>query len=140
MREFLDWVRDWFGSELRDLEIFPSGKDKLRACSPELREFEGREFIRGVYIAKRAPYGFIISIEGSFLIGRSAKKHLVELSQEELGRWMRGENLERDLPEKGVYLVRCGDIFAGSGYYDGRVLRNLVPRVRTVEVGAPEGE
>ncbi|MEM2543116.1 MAG: hypothetical protein QXR35_06615, partial [Candidatus Korarchaeum sp.] len=64
MREFLDWVKEWFGSELPDLEIFPSGKEKLRACSRELRELEVRDFTRGIYIAKKAPYGFIISIEG----------------------------------------------------------------------------
>ncbi|MCS7103794.1 MAG: hypothetical protein NZ992_07955, partial [Candidatus Korarchaeum sp.] len=82
----------------------------------------------------KAPYGFIISIEGSFLIGRGAKKHVVELNDEELNRWMRGEDLEKSLPEKGVYLLRYGDIFAGSGYYDGRALRNLVPKIRTLEL------
>lgn len=133
----MDWVKEWFGSELPDLEIFPSGKEKLRACSRELRELEVRDFTRGIYIAKKAPYGFIISIEGSFLIGRGARKHVADISDEEFRRWMRGEDLEKDLPEKGVYLVRYGDLFAGSGYYDGKVLRNLVPKVRTLEAGSP---
>ncbi|MEM2811179.1 MAG: hypothetical protein QW187_05045 [Candidatus Korarchaeum sp.] len=62
---------------------------------------------------------------------------MADISDEEFRRWMRGEDLEKDLPEKGVYLVRYGDLFAGSGYYDGKVLRNLVPKVRTLEAGSP---
>lgn len=131
----MNWVGEWFGAEISELLIFPSGKDKLRACSPELEGIGGREVIRGIYIAKKAPYGFIISIEGSFLIGRNAKRHIVELSEEEFEKWMRGEDIEIGLPERGVYLVKFGQAFAGSGYYNGRVLRNLVPKVRTVEGG-----
>lgn len=133
MSEFLNWVMEWFGAELSDVLIFPSGKDKLRACSLETEVIGEREVIRGVYIAKKAPYGFIVSIEGSFLVGRRAKRHVVELSEEKFGRWMRGENVEIELPEKGIYLVKFGQVFAGSGYYDGRILRNLVPKGRTIE-------
>ncbi|WP_185836204.1 methyltransferase RsmF C-terminal domain-like protein [Candidatus Korarchaeum cryptofilum] len=133
MKEFLEWVKDWFGSEISGVELFPSGKDKIRACSPEAKVEISNVFLRGVYVAKRAPYGFIISIEGSFIIGRSAKRHLVDLSESDFRRWMRGDDIELKLPEKGVYIVRYGEAFAGSGYYDGRVLRNLIPKVRTLE-------
>jgi len=131
----LRWVREWFGAELGDIRLIRSGKRRIRALSPEADDLEVRDVVRGVYLAKKAPYGYIISVEGSFIVGRSAKRHVVELDPEEFRRWMRGEDLRVVLPERGVYLVRHGPVFAGSGYYDGNKLKNLLPRSRTVEGG-----
>lgn len=120
--------------DLRGYEIFRSGKKKLRIATREAARLEVADVIRGVYLAKKAPYGYIISIEGSYIIGRSASKRVAELTEEEFLKWMRGEDILKELPERGVYLVKYGPVFAGSGYHDGEVLRNLMPRVRVMEV------
>jgi len=131
--DFLSWVKRWFGVDLSDYSLIRSGKKRIRLLTKEAAEFDVRDVIRGVYLAKKAPYGYIISVEGSYIIGRRASRHIVELSEEEFDRWMRGENVELELSEKGVYLVKFGPVFAGSGYYNGEVLVNLVPKSRTVE-------
>ncbi len=135
MSEFLSWIKYWFGADLSGYELIRSGKKRIRILAKDVAEFDagGRDVIRGVYLAKKAPYGYIISVEGSYLIGRRAARHVVELDGEEFDRWMRGEDLPLKLPEKGVYLVKFGPVFAGSGYYNGEVLRNLIPKSRTVE-------
>ncbi len=133
MIDFLSWVKRWFGVDLSDYSLIRSGKKRIRLLTKEAAEFDVRDVIRGVYLAKKAPYGYIISVEGSYIIGRRASRHIVELSEEEFDRWMRGENVELELSEKGVYLVKFGPVFAGSGYYNGEVLVNLVPKSRTVE-------
>ncbi len=133
MSEFLAWVKQWFGVDLSGYSLIRSGKKRIRILTKEAAEFDVKDVIRGVYLAKKAPYGYIISVEGSYIIGRGASRHVVELGEEEFGRWMRGEDIAVELPEKGVYLVKFGRAFAGSGYYNGEVLHNLVPKSRTVE-------
>lgn len=118
---------------MKGYEILRSGRRKLRISTEEAARLEIKDVIRGVYLAKKAPFGYIISIEGSYIIGKLASKHVAELSKFEFSRWMKGEDIIKDLPDKGVYLVRFGSFYAGSGYYDGRVLRNLIPKTRTVE-------
>ncbi len=133
MSEFLAWIREWFGVDLSGFSLVRSGKKRIRLLTKEAAEFYVKDVIRGVYLAKKAPYGYIISVEGSYIIGRGASRHVVELTEEEFRRWMRGEDIAVELPERGVYLVKFGPVFAGSGYYNGKVLRNLVPKSRTVE-------
>ncbi len=116
------------------MALVRSGKKKIRCTSREAADFKVKEdVVRGVYIAKKAPYGYIISIEGSYIIGRNALRHVVELDEGLFSKWMRGEEIRLDLAEKGVYIVKYGTIFAGSGYYDGKILHNLIPKSRTVE-------
>ncbi len=111
-----------------EVHFFPSGKRKVRAVVKEGSDVKAH--LKGVYVGKKAPYGFIISIEGSYLVGKGAKRNVVELDELSFRRWMLGEDLELNLPEKGIYLVRFQEAFAGSGYYDGKILKNLMPRVR----------
>ncbi len=124
----MSFLRERFGY-VPDLHFFASGKRKVRAVVKE--GADERADLKGVYVGKKAPYGFIISVEGSFLVGRGAKKGIIELNDEEFDRWMSGQDLElrEDLP-KGVYIVKYQEVFAGSGYFNGRVLKNLLPRVR----------
>ncbi len=110
-----------------------SGKKKIRCTSKGVADFKVNDVIRGVYVAKKAPYGYILSIEGSWIIGRGALRHVVELDENLFSKWMRGEDLPMKLDEKGIYIVKYGPIFAGSGYYNGDILQNLVPKSRTVE-------
>ncbi|MDK2372982.1 MAG: hypothetical protein QI197_06345 [Candidatus Korarchaeota archaeon] len=133
MSEFLAWVKRWFDVDLSGYSLIRSGKKRIRFLTKEAAGFDVKDVIRGVYLAKKAPYGYIISVEGSYVIGRGASRHVVELSEEEFRRWMRGEDIAVELPERGVYLVKFGPVFAGSGYYNGEVLRNLIPKSRTVE-------
>ncbi|MCD6348973.1 MAG: hypothetical protein J7L91_05035 [Candidatus Korarchaeota archaeon] len=133
MSEFLEWVREWFGVDLSDLYLIRSGKKRIRGTTMEAGGLEIGDVIRGIYLAKKAPYGYIISIEGSFIVGKWATKHVVELDDEQFSRWMKGEDLVLELPERGVYIVRYGPIFAGSGFYSGKVLQNLIPKSRTIE-------
>ncbi|RLG41425.1 MAG: hypothetical protein DRN78_04290 [Thermoproteota archaeon] len=132
VEEFIRWVKEWFGVEI-EVPLFKSGKRRIRASSYEAHEFGSESVIKGVYVAKWAPYGYILSIEGSYLVGKKARRHVVQLNREQFLRWMSGENLRMGLQEKGVYIVKYGKIFAGSGYFDGNELINLIPKSRTLE-------
>ncbi len=120
---------------MSNIVLVKSGNKRIRCISREAADFKvkAKDAVRGVYIAKKAPYGYIISIEGSYIIGRNALRHVVELDEDLFSKWMRGEEISLDLTEKGIYIVKYGPIFAGSGYYDGEILRNLIPKSRTVE-------
>ncbi len=47
----------------------------------------------GLYIGTLKNDGFRLSIEGSFLFGRYAKKNIVEIDEKQLNEWMKGYDL-----------------------------------------------
>ncbi len=73
-------------------------------------------------------------------MGPSATKNVVEIPAESMDAWMSGSDLEvGELPgvEPGPVILRCGQVYLGSGIYDGRMIRNMVSRARRSE---PEQE
>ncbi|RSN77785.1 MAG: hypothetical protein DSO07_06015 [Thermoproteota archaeon] len=133
--EFIAWFKDRFGGDISHLKDFLiiSGEKRIRMISPESREINGA--IRGIYIAKITPFGFSLSIEGSQILGKYARKNVVNLSKEVALMWMKGE----DIPlgdhsmEKGTVMVKYKWVFMGSGYFDGQKVRNYVPGERRLE-------
>ncbi len=114
--------------------IVRSGKRKYRAATKEAIEIM-KAWLVGVYIMKETPFGLMLSIEGTQLLGPLAKKNVFEISQEMIDGWMRGEDIEigaRNELERGLVIIRCGNLYLGSGLYDGQRIKNLLPKARKV--------
>jgi len=90
----------------------------------------------GLYFATWNAKGFRLSIEGSQLIGPSAKKNVVELDDEQKGHWLLGQELElaeKQLVEtKGYVIIKHKKDFMGSGKITGKKLLNFVPKTRRI--------
>ena len=54
----------------------------------------------GLYIGKILSNGIQLSVEGSQLVGPNASRHVVELSEEHLELWVKGEDFAPDENEK----------------------------------------
>ncbi len=122
-------LKEQFDAELReDIRFYLGGKNRVYAYKS--CEFDEIASHKGIYFGTIERDGLRLSIEGSFIVGKIAKKNVVELDSESFGRWMSGGDIEASV--KGYYIVKCGNYFAGCGKGNGRVLRNFVPKDRRV--------
>ncbi len=123
-----------YGIERIPYVIVKSGKRKYRATTKETVKIQRAQLV-GVYVMKETPFGLMLSVEGTQLFGPLARKNTFEISSEMVERWMRGEDIEISIEEKlerGLVIVRSGDLYLGSGLYDGQRIRNLLPKARKV--------
>ena len=89
----------------------------------------------GLYFARWDGKEVRLSIEGSQIVGKKAKKNVLELSEDEAMEWMRGKNLEvgERSVEEGFVILKHKDDFLGCGRYkNGRIL-SFVPKWRRIK-------
>jgi NOL1/NOP2/fmu family ribosome biogenesis protein len=127
MREVRELLKRQFGFET-DLEFKEMGKRKIYAfkkCSLRIPAFH-----QGIYFGRIEKDGLRLSIEGSYLVGREARRGVVEIDEEKAIKWMRGEDIEGDAT--GYVILKWGSYFLGCGKGDGKLIRNFIPKERRI--------
>lgn len=71
-----------------------------------------------------------LSMEGAWLIGKKAKKGIVELDDKEVKKYFLGEDLDKDLSseKKWILLKYGGDVISCAKYKDKKIL-NFLPKI-----------
>ena len=88
----------------------------------------------GIYFATIMPEGIRLSIEGSQIVGKTAKKNILELNEEQFENWLKGIDFELETDMKDFVLIKYKDDFLGCGKIkEGRLL-NYVPKARRLSV------
>ena len=127
-RRVIELLRKQFGVERLDFELREGGSGRYyayRKC-----ELQVEEFASGVYFGKLEKHGFRLSVEGCYLVGKGAKRGVLEVSREQAERWMRGESIR--CSGEGYVILRWGGYFLGCGKVrDGEVL-NYLPKDRRI--------
>ncbi|WP_457554786.1 methyltransferase RsmF C-terminal domain-like protein [Candidatus Pyrohabitans sp.] len=121
-------LKEQFGVEDIDFKLREGGGGRFyayRECRLEVEEFAS-----GVYFGTLERDGLRLSVEGCYLVGKSARKGVVKVGREQAERWMRGENIEGE--GDGYVILRWGNYFLGCGKArEGKVL-NYLPKERRV--------
>jgi NOL1/NOP2/fmu family ribosome biogenesis protein len=90
----------------------------------------------GNYFGMFMPDGFRLSIEGSQFVGPLATKNVVELSEADRDRWMKGENLETDFKPEGKYsyvIIKHKNDFYSTGKVKNEEIINYVSKSRKLK-------
>lgn len=89
----------------------------------------------GMYFCEIDKQGIRLSIEGSQLVGPKATKNVVELNEEEIKKWFKGEDLEKECKDcNGFVILKYNKDFLGNGKYkDGKIL-NYVGKTRRINL------
>ena len=119
-----------------DYVFFKNSKDRVFLMSNSFKNFEHDKMhinSLGLYFANLKDYKVRLSVEGSQLIGNKAKKNVVELNENELRKWLRGEDLENKEGE-GFVIVKHENDFYGSGRISNNKLLNFIPKEKRVEI------
>ena len=89
----------------------------------------------GMYFCEFDKNGIRLSIEGAQLVGPKAKKNVVELNEEEIKKWFKGEDLEKECSDcKGFVILKQNDDFLGSGKYSNGNIFNYVAKTRRINM------
>ncbi len=125
-----------FGIEC-DYRFYEGGKGKIYAVKEDAPDFLRRKVVHsGVYVGRIERDGFRLSLDGAALLGRYAKRCVVDVGDEVVERWMKGEDLEDlELESDCSYVIlRWRGFYVGCGkVVDGKV-KNYIPKNRRISV------
>jgi len=138
LKPILNLIKEQWGAEIDvPWAWYQSTKNDLFVVSKDITKIDARKLrinSVGLYIGEFKNWEIRLSIEGSQLIGPHATKNVVELDAKEMRLWLKGEELAKEIPNKGFVLMKHGTDFFGSGKFkEGRIL-NFVPKARRLLV------
>jgi len=131
-KKILKLLRERFGIKKFDYSILKSGKHVLRICSKEIKDFDLaglRIMALGLEFATLKNF-FRIKFDAASLL--KARKNVVELSEDEFLKWLRGKVFEKDL-EDGIYLLEFKKKIVGCTLIQNKKVLNFVPKYRRLE-------
>jgi NOL1/NOP2/fmu family ribosome biogenesis protein len=125
-------IKEQFGVDLEELELkfYIGGKGRVyayREC-----EFDDIAKHKGIYFGTLERDGLRLSIEGSFIVGKLARKNVIELDDLLALKWLSGEDIETNVYGYHIVKWKGKDYFLGCGKGNGRILRNFVPKDRRI--------
>jgi NOL1/NOP2/fmu family ribosome biogenesis protein len=148
-RKILDALSELYGfSGKIEGAFFVSTKQKIFLLSPDIamldksQERALRIDKAGLYIGRVEESGGIrLSIEGSQIIGPYSSKHLLEISEEHLEPWVKGEDFGLSEQEKeqvgeehGFFIIKFQNDYLGCGQVKNNNVRSLVSKDRRLKV------
>jgi NOL1/NOP2/fmu family ribosome biogenesis protein len=136
-----EFLAEQFGyHDTLDYVFTQSSKNKIFITSTHLHLIDFRRLKInkwGLYLGELKNGIFRLSMEGAQLIGKKAKKNVVELTREEVITYFRGEDVEKVLPVKRnpyVILRYQTDIIGCAKYKEGKIHNHLPKIHRTQEL------
>ena len=133
-KKIIEQVKNYFGIENLELDyiFLMSDERKVYLVSEDAARVE-LDMLRvnslGLYFGAFED-NFRLSIEGAQLIGRKAKKNVVELKDDT--KWLEGNDIEVS-GENGLKIVKCKNDFLGTGQLKNGTLINYVSKERRIK-------
>ncbi len=126
-------IEEQFGiKEKLNFGYLKNNKNKIFIISKVLDQIElERMKINkiGLYFGKQEKNGFRLSIEGAQLL--KPKKNVIEVNEEHIKKWIKGQDLKIKTKEKGPYVViRFKKDIYGCGRLREGIIYNMVPKER----------
>jgi len=125
-------LKEQFGVDVEGVRFYVGGKGRVYAYKE--CEFDEIAKHKGIYFGTLERDGLRLSIEGSFIVGKLARKNVIELDDESAVRWLAGEDVEVSVRGYWILKWRGRDYFLGCGRGNGAVLRNFVPKDRRLQM------
>lgn len=66
------------------------------------------------------------------MIGKEAKKNVVEISDENVKKWLFGNDIKVETECRGFVIVKNKNDFLGTGKVRGNEILNFVPKIRRI--------
>jgi NOL1/NOP2/fmu family ribosome biogenesis protein len=119
--------------------LIQSGKEKIRGYTGILSKDEIAELGElihidniGLYFMKREKDGLRLSFDAVQALSNQITKNIVDITEEQLNKWIRGNDLEMKAPIGLVAIRHNGDFF-GCGKSNGEKIFNHVPKERRLK-------
>jgi 16S rRNA (cytosine1407-C5)-methyltransferase len=128
----------WESNLSMDLDEFvftTNEKERIQIAKKEAFYQEIKSYSQGIYLGSIMPSGFRLSIEGAQLVGKTAKKNIVDIDESMAKQWMKGEDIfigTKDV--SGHVIIKFGQDYLGSGKYKDDHVLNYVPKARRIDL------
>jgi NOL1/NOP2/fmu family ribosome biogenesis protein len=133
-KHIFNLLDEQFGCELEEeYEFFINPRNRLFIISKDFSKIDVKQLrvnSLGLYLGELYQDELRLSVDGSQIVGRTATKNVLEISDEEAERWMKGEDFEVTSELKGFVIVKNGSVIMGCGKIAGSKLYNYVPKER----------
>ena len=137
-RKIVEELNELFGIEYLPFLLIESGKEKIRAFTGSLSKEEIAKIALianietlGLYLIKREGT-YRLSLDACHLLQSQINKSIIELTEEQFQNWIRGRDLELNMPS-GIYFVKYNEDLLGCGKSNGKTLFNHVPKDRRLK-------
>ena len=137
IKEIYSMIEKQWGAKIRlDYGFLKNNKNRVFIISKDISRIDTSKLRLnsvGMYFCEFDSIGIRLSIEGSQIVGLKATKNIVEVNEEEMKKWFKGEDLEKECRDcSGFLILRHKDDFMGTGkYVNGKIL-NYVGKTRRV--------
>lgn len=114
--------------------FFVNKKEKLYVCNKEIFDFNLEELKTnnvGLYIGTYMVDGFRFSIEGSQIFGKIAKKNILEISEEDRNKWIKGEDISTTKFDNEYVILKHKNDFFASAKVKNNIIKNYIPKARS---------
>lgn len=122
-----------------DCAFFQSKNKKIRLITRDIAKI-GSKKLRidsfGLYFGQLEKNKLRLSIEGSQIIGKGAKRNVVEISHSDAKRWLAGNDISITEPKNctnGYVIIKSGKDFLGCGYLKHGIVKNFIPKARRIK-------
>lgn len=137
-KEIKHMLEEQFGIKNKfEFAFTKNAKDKIYVINRDVEKIRFDKLridSAGLYIGTIQPDGFRPSIEGTQMLGKLAKKNVVEISLEQKHEWMKGNNIDLPGENERIVLLKWKNDFLGSGKIKNGVVLNSVPKARRLIV------
>jgi len=143
-KEIEKLVEKNYGCKIKFSGIFyRTSKEKIWLISKRIRDVDLRNVMVnsfGLFFGRLKRNEKIqLSIEGAQIIGKMAKKNIVEIDEKNLARYLQGFDIEakdiRSCELNNFVIVKYGEDILGTGILrEGNLVENLLPKTRRVYI------
>jgi NOL1/NOP2/fmu family ribosome biogenesis protein len=135
-REFEEKLKQKFGVILPRCSLVKGGKNKIRIFTGDLSEHELNILSGAVRVETIGMYyaQYIDNIRISFSSSNlfKATKNILELNEKQAKQWLRGEDLNMKVKNKGYILIKYDDMIVGCGKATEDKILNFVPKEKRI--------
>ena len=139
---------NWDSDVDLDYAFVHSGSERLYVINKEISKIDWQNLrisMMGSSIGTYNEKGFRLNIEGTQLVGPSAKKNVIEINDEQVWDWMKGkdieidENLKKQIDEKKIephlfVIIKRGNDYLSSGKIKNNLILNHVSKSRKLKL------
>lgn len=139
IKQILKLIERQWGAKLKlDYGFLHNNKNRVFIISKDIAKIDTSKLrlnSAGMYFCEIDKKGIRLSIEGSQIIGSKATSNVVELNEEEIKKWFKGEDLEKNCNgSSGFVILKHNNDFLGTGKYANGKILNYVSKARRVNV------
>ena len=135
-RDLSTLIEKQFGCKFDfNYEVFMNPKNKIFILNKDVSKIDLDELrinSLGLYFGEINRGELRLSIEGSQIIGKIAKKNVLELDDDQAEKWMSGEDFDINSHLRGFVIIKNKDDFLGCGRIVNKKLLNYVPKERRI--------